>query len=147
MAGLRFLLPMPHPRRCHSQRAVRGQSSCLSFLRGLFVPNSKPVYPGASLAPGLLILSGPAYNVLPTASPSHVTTSCTFSVSFLNRIRVVQSCGCFPRTVERRKTSSGVTVKSCWRRELIGTEDRGKTVWRRTRRAEGNASLGVRCVD
>ena len=52
MAGLRFLLPMPHPRCYHRQRTVRGQSYWLGLLcRTLSFPTPSRFIPALSLSP------------------------------------------------------------------------------------------------
>ena len=59
MAGLRFLLPMLHPRCYHRQRTVRGQSNWLSSLcRTLSFPIPSRFIPALSLSPFSLVTSG-----------------------------------------------------------------------------------------
>jgi hypothetical protein len=75
MAGLRFLSPMPHPRCCHRQRTVRGQSNWLGFLcRTLSFPIPSRFYPGAFPDP-FSSSTGPddrtPSRFIPTISVSH----------------------------------------------------------------------------
>ena len=52
MAGLRFLLPMLHPRRSHRQRTVQGQSDWLRLLcRTLSFPIPSRFIPALSQTP------------------------------------------------------------------------------------------------